>query len=388
MLEKVPSAIKWISAYLFFSAIAMLFLLDWTNVGFLTIIDLGFVAVSLILGINLLRLLDWTRTGTLILLFCALAFNLLYVSFESAYDFGYTFGGFLIKSIIPVIIIKYLFKHKKLKEIKVSTSKNKSKFSSKWYFWVLMVVGGILFAIIIIALLVGMGSTSTTSIDTQSTNTQVTNTPLIDTLPANSSTCESPKEIIGEIDCCIPNTDYGVTVCSEEAEKMKIQVNYALDNNITTTKQTEEFLGKFNLMVPEGYVAIRNTKVGLFDYPLILMGYDESGNRIMITAFYSEGMEYTGSIEEAYSEIKIGLEESSPNSTFTEPEFLENKERGTETAIVNSPATVNDQNIFASIAFIKSGNKLLSIRYNAESKELFDYYHSEFEEMVDSVKFN
>jgi hypothetical protein len=156
--KKVPTAVKWISAYLIFSGIINLLFYSSFNNLFLLIVNIIFAAICVILGINILRLLGWARVVTLVLLYCIIFRNILTISFNSAYDFGYTFAPALVSSIIPMIIIRYLLKNKKLSKIKVNISKNKHKFSSKWYFWAIMIIGGILLAVIIAALLIGMGS--------------------------------------------------------------------------------------------------------------------------------------------------------------------------------------------------------------------------------------
>lgn len=202
------------------------------------------------------------------------------------------------------------------------------------------------------------------------------------------ATCKYPNEIIGETECCIPNYDYGVKICSEEAEKLDTQLTYAIDNEIVTTKNTETFLGKFSLQVPEGYLAVKNAKAGLYDYPLILMSSDEEGDAIMIIVMYSESVNYYGPLKDIYPEMEAGLQETSIYSTFSEPVFSENKSNGTEIVTLESVNKQEGLEMFISNAFIKKDNKLIAIKYGATSKELYDYYHNEFDEMVNSVTFN
>lgn len=199
--------------------------------------------------------------------------------------------------------------------------------------------------------------------------------------------CNLPNEIVGETECCVPNYDYGIRLCKEEAEKLDNQMIYAVENDIITTKITESFLNKFSLLLPEGYLSVRNAKAGLYDYPIILMSSDEYDNLIQITVMYSESINYYGKLKERYPEIETGLMTGSIYSTFSEPVFSENIEKGTETAILKSVNKQEGLEIFISNAFIKKDNKLIAIKYGTSSKELYDYYHYEFEEMVNSVTF-
>jgi len=199
--------------------------------------------------------------------------------------------------------------------------------------------------------------------------------------------CKYPNEVVGQIDCCVPNYDYGIRLCKEEAEKLDNQMIYAVENDIITTKITESFLNKFSLLLPEGYLSVRNAKAGLYDYPIILMSSDEYDNLIQITVMYSESINYYGKLEESYPEIEMGLMAGSIYSKFGEPVFSENIEKGTEIVILKSVNKQEELEIFISNAFIKKDNKLIAIKYGASSKELYDYYHYEFEEMVNSVTF-
>jgi len=202
---------------------------------------------------------------------------------------------------------------------------------------------------------------------------------------SNTISCNLPNAIVGNTDCCVPNYDYGVVLCSDEVKKLNEQLILAIKSNIITTKTTETFLSKFSLLLPEGYFAVRNAKAGLFDYPLILMSYDEYEDSIQIIVMYSESVNYYGQLKEIYPEIKKGLIEGSTYSTFSEPVFLKNKEKGTETVVFKSVNKQNEFEIFISTAFVKKDNKLVAIKYVVSSKELYDYYHNEFEDMVASV---
>lgn len=242
-----------------------------------------------------------------------------------------------------------------------NTIKN-PKLKGRYLSIIALIIGTLILIVTIIAFLVGIGSTDT---------------PI----------CEYPNEIVGEKDCCIPNYDYGVILCSEEAEKLDAQLMYAIDNEIVTTKNTEAFLDKFSILLPEGYLALRNAKAGLYDYPLILMSSDKEGNVIMIIVMYSESTDYYESLKDIYPEIESGLLAGSVYSTFSEPVFSENIEKGTETAILKSVNKQEGLEIFISNAFIKKDNKLIAIKYGTSSKELYDYYHYEFDDMVNSVTF-
>jgi len=199
--------------------------------------------------------------------------------------------------------------------------------------------------------------------------------------------CNSPNEIVGETECCIPNYEYGIKICSEEAKKLDNQLIYAVDNNIVTTKSTEEFLGKFSLLIPEGYLAVRNAKAGLYDYPLVLMSFDEFENAIYLTVMYSESINYSGTLVDIFPEIKQGFDAAAPNSRVTEPQFSKNKEKNIEIVTFNRTLSVDSQTTFGTVAFIKSNNKIVAMQYSSNSKELYDYYHYEFDDMVNSVVF-
>jgi len=203
----------------------------------------------------------------------------------------------------------------------------------------------------------------------------------------NKINCTPPNEIVGETECCIPNYDYGIKICTEEAKKLDDQLIYAIENNIITTKSNEEFLGGFSLLIPEGYIAVRNAKAGLYDYPLVLISFDEFENVIYLTIMYSESINYSGALEDIFPEMKQGLLAAAPYSKLTDPQFSENKGNGTETVTFNRTLSIDGQTTYGAVAFIKSNNKLVAIQYSSNSKELYDYYLYEFDEMVDSVIF-
>jgi len=198
------------------------------------------------------------------------------------------------------------------------------------------------------------------------------------------ASCEYPKMIIGD-ECCVPNTDFGIPVCLSEAQNMNEQLNNAVENEILTKEQKETIMGKFTLLIPENYYAIRNVKAGYFDIPLFLISYGENGEALMIRIMYSESSNYGGSIEEFYDGFKNGLEKSAPNAQYTEPEFLQNNKNGFEIALFNMTANVAGTTTFSSQALIKSGDEILIISYLSDDKDFFDYYYYEFDNMVWSV---
>jgi len=196
-----------------------------------------------------------------------------------------------------------------------------------------------------------------------------------------SASCQYPKMLIGD-ECCAPNTDFGIPMCNNQAAKMNQQLNHAIENDILTTEKIENVMGKFNLMVPPDYYAIRNSKAGYYDIPLFLISYDESGNALMIRVMYSESSNYGETIHDFYYDFNKGLDQSAPQALTTEPQFFENEKNGFEIAIFNMTANIGGIETFSSQALIKSDNEVLIISYLSDNEELFDYYYNEFENMV------
>lgn len=195
------------------------------------------------------------------------------------------------------------------------------------------------------------------------------------------ASCGYPKMMIGG-ECCVPNTDFGIPVCLSEAQKMNEQLNNAVENNILTKEQKERIMNKFNILIPEKYYAIRDIKAGYFDIPLFLISYGENGEAMMIRIMYSESSNYGDSIHEFYDGFKEGLDKSAPDAKYSEPAFFQNDKNNFEIAIFNMTANIAGITTYSSQAIIKSGKEILIISYLSESKELFEYYYYEFENMV------
>jgi len=196
-----------------------------------------------------------------------------------------------------------------------------------------------------------------------------------------SASCQYPKMLIGE-ECCIPNTDFGIPMCNDEAAKMNQQLNYAIENDILTTEKTENIMSKFSLTIPPNYYAIRNSKAGYYDIPLFLISYDELGNALMIRVMYSESSNYGETIHDFYYEFKKGLDQSAPQALTTEPQFYENEKNGFEIVVFNMTANIGGIETFSSQALIKSDSEVLIISYLSDNKDLLDYYYYEFENMI------
>ena len=196
--------------------------------------------------------------------------------------------------------------------------------------------------------------------------------------------CTYPEMNIGD-KCCVPNTDFGIPVCNEEAIKMNQQLDYAIENNVLTNEQKETIMDKFTLLVPEGYYAIRNSTAGDYAIPLFLMNSDYYGNAIMIRVTYYQSQS-GGSIEQFYNDFKKGLDKSVPDAQYSKPVFFENNENKFEIALFNATTKVTGKDTFSSQAIIKSDNEILAISYLSENKESFEYYYYEFDNMVWSVE--
>jgi hypothetical protein len=123
---KLRDVIRLIFIYLIFLgviALALLLIGVWKSI-FLIIINLIFVIACFILGIGLFKLYNWARIGTIFLLFYLIVASLFLISFNSRYYFLSSLGAVVTFSIIPIIIIRYLLKHKKL-EYNVTYNKTK-----------------------------------------------------------------------------------------------------------------------------------------------------------------------------------------------------------------------------------------------------------------------
>ncbi len=197
----------------------------------------------------------------------------------------------------------------------------------------------------------------------------------------NQASCEYPHMRIGD-ECCVPNTYFGIPMCNDEAAKMHQQLNHAVGNKILTTEKTENIMGKFSLMVPPDYYAIRNSKAGYYDIPLFLISYDEFGNAIMIRVIYSESSNHGETINDFYYDFKKGLDQSAPQTLTTEPQFFENEKNGFEIAIFNMTANISGIETFNAQALIKSNNEFLIVNYLSDNEDLFDHYYYEFENLV------
>lgn len=196
-----------------------------------------------------------------------------------------------------------------------------------------------------------------------------------------SASCQYPKMLIGD-ECCAPNTDFGIPMCNDEAAKMNQQLNYAVENDVLTSEKQENIMGKFTLLVPPDYYAIRNSKAGYYDIPLFLISYDENGNALMIRVMYSESSNYGDTIHDFYYDFKKVLDQSAPQAVITEPQFFENEENGFEIAIFNMTANIGGIETFSSQALIKSDNDVLIISYLSDNEDFLDYYYYEFKNMV------
>jgi len=103
---------------------------------------------------------------------------------------------------------------------------------------------------------------------------------------------------------------------------------------------------------------------------------------MMIRVMYSESSNYGDSIYEFYDGFKDGLDKSAPNAKYSEPAFLKNDKNNFEVAIFNMTANISGITTYSSQAIIKSENEVLIVSYLSESKELFEYYYYEFENIV------
>lgn len=106
--------IKLIFSYLFLLlliAIPLLLLRVWETT-FLVIINIIFIIAGIILEIGLLKCKNWARVGIIIWLSVLIFSSLFLISFKSKYYFLTSLGAVILFSIIPIIIIRYLLKHK------------------------------------------------------------------------------------------------------------------------------------------------------------------------------------------------------------------------------------------------------------------------------------
>jgi len=200
-----------------------------------------------------------------------------------------------------------------------------------------------------------------------------------------SARCKYPNMIIGN-QCCMPNTDYGMVICQEEAQKISDQLKNAMDNKILTTEHEETIMDNFTILIPEKYYLVRNIKAGIFDIPLFLVTYGEEGEAMIMKVMYFDSPNNEGTIQSFYYEFMMGVEKTAPNNTqYSEPVFLQNSKNNFEYAIVNMTMNVNGVMNYGSQAIIKAENEILIISYASDSKEYFESYYYEFENMINSV---
>jgi len=157
---KLQNVIRLIFVYLIclgVIALALLLVGVWKSI-FLIIINITFVIACFILGIGLLKLYDWARIGVIILLFYLIVVSFFLISFNSSSYFLSSLGVVVVFSIIQVIVIRYLLKHKKLEyNITYNKTKELSKDEAR-------MVSNLIFGIVIffigltIMIIVGMNS--------------------------------------------------------------------------------------------------------------------------------------------------------------------------------------------------------------------------------------
>ncbi len=157
---KLRDVIRLIFIYLIFLgviALALLLIGVWKSI-FLIIINLIFVIACFILGIGLFKLYNWARIGTIFLLFYLIVASLFLISFNSRYYFLSSLGAVVTFSIIPIIIIRYLLKHKKL-EYNVTYNKTKELSKDEARMVSNLIFGIVIFFIgLTIMIIVGMNS--------------------------------------------------------------------------------------------------------------------------------------------------------------------------------------------------------------------------------------
>ncbi len=195
--------------------------------------------------------------------------------------------------------------------------------------------------------------------------------------------CSYPKMLIGD-ECCTPNTDFGIPMCSDEAVKANAQLDAAIKENIITKEGRELLVDKFEVDMPPDYYVIRNIKAGIFQMPLFLISYDEEGTPIYFKILYSNSTAYKGNIQDFYLDFERGMLKNNgviPN----EPEFYEHKDGKTQIALLNATAALYGTDYKMALALITSDSDLLMIQYVSQEPLFSDYYY-EFRNMVWSVE--
>jgi len=203
------------------------------------------------------------------------------------------------------------------------------------------------------------------------------------------SQCQYPNMTIGD-QCCLPSTDYGMELCSSDAEKLTNQLKNVIENNILTTEHEETIMNNFTILIPKDYYLARNIKAGYIDILLYLVAYGKENKMMEIKVIYSQSSTYDGTIRGVYNEMIGGMRKTLPDAQYSEPVFLQNDKNNFELALFNVTMPNvkledTETTIYSSYALIKSGLEVIMIAYTSDSKEFFDYYHYDFENMVTSV---
>ena len=187
--------------------------------------------------------------------------------------------------------------------------------------------------------------------------------------------------------CCIPNTDFGILMCSDDAIKLSGQLDKAIENDEFTEEHRETLIGGFNILIPEGYYALRNSKMGNFDLPLYLLAYGEDQETPLIfNTIYFEAAE--GSIYDTYDSFYDGMLRSmslhSVDTEITGPLFFES-DQGIEFFTLNMTKSINGEEEKTSIGLVSKGESNLVIFFTSYEPYFSTYYY-EFENMMHSIE--
>jgi hypothetical protein len=201
-----------------------------------------------------------------------------------------------------------------------------------------------------------------------------------------TASCVQPNIILGDT-CCVPNTEWGFVMCQEEAEKMKTQLETA-SNKLELTEERVEDIAGFNLLIPQGYFAIRNITLPYQQMPLYLVALIKDSDSTILIRVLVPNDQYETDTQTTFDEFKRGVIAATPNTSFSEPRYLTNKDAAIEIVLSNMTTNLDDTPSWHANAIIMHDNSAVFIDYLSDDKMIFDSFYEEFEKMVYSAEIN
>lgn len=200
----------------------------------------------------------------------------------------------------------------------------------------------------------------------------------------NVVTCN--QDMIGGT-CCNASELFPMFMCEDQDDLFLQQINYSIEHDEVTIGESETFMEKFNIYLPEGYYAVRNLKAGEIDVPLFMFASGENGEEIDIIVFYYLTENAQDTIETITEDYMTGLY-NIKNSDFietTEPKYYQHLDMSI--AEFNGWSTTQGSlRRYLYTAIILHDGEVVTISYAAE-EPYYSYYIDDFKKMVEYITF-